>query len=75
MLKLPINTILQAQNQTIVPHQGEKVPHKGSKYRSNITIQRFQKRPQIEVLNDAFVLCSALLLLIEGSVFGAVGLY
>ena len=32
-------------------------------------------RPQIKVLNDAFVLCSALLPLIEGSVFGAVCLY
>ena len=29
----------------------------------------------MEVLNDAFVLCSALLLLIEGVVFEAVCLY
>ena len=32
-------------------------------------------RLQIEVLHDAFVLCSALLYLIEGSIFGAVCLY
>ena len=32
-------------------------------------------RPQIEVLNDTFVLCFALLLLIEGFVFGAACLY
>ena len=32
-------------------------------------------RLQIEVLNDAFVLSSALFLEIEGSVFGAVCLY